>query len=347
MNLLIADTIFPKGHKILNEHIIQLLSQRQDKIKVINYKKYYKNWSENNIRNYNLHYLFKCQNPYLDYLCQIVNTVILIFRCFTIRYDSIIFFTFDTIAFAFLHFTFKKPIYIFHHNNTDHLQNKYKLLFFKTYMNHVNHIVFTDFIKDFLINIGVNNDKIHVLSHPLPIKKETTTNYKIKNNKEHIYIALGHANDEELVQKLINHEINTHELENHKIKIIIRSICEYKNLPHSLQIINYYLSQTEYEYYNQIADGVLILYSASFQYRFSGALLDAFAHKKKIIGRNIPIVNYFKEKYPNNFTVFHGISDLIYKLSHLDNKFDENSYDSFLLSHSGETIKSQLNEILL
>lgn len=78
-------------------------------------------------------------------------------------------------------------------------------------------------------------------------------------------------------------------------------------------------------------------------------MLDALVAKKKVIGRNIPIVRYYAQKYPSCCSFFEGIDDLMKKIV-LDNialNVNEEVYTSFLDAHSDQVITSQLNEILL
>lgn len=350
MKLLIADTIFPLGHHLLNEHLLNLLFQNDEisEIKVLNFQNYYANYSEKQ-RNCNLPFLFKSKKAYLDYLCQFFNSFILIFRCFMVQYDRVIFFTFDTLAFSFLRLGICKPIYLFHHNNTDHLQNKYKRFFFRLYMNHVNHIVFADFIRDYLLSIGVDKSRVYVLPHPLLFSEKNVEPNSLKSNIGDIkvYIALGHANDEVLIRELIAYEYQTNSLEKNHVKLIMRSVTPYNKLPESIEIISGYLSQEKYDYYYKVASGVLILYPESFKNRFSGALLDALKARKIVLGRNIRIVRHFHCEFPECCILFNDIPDLISKLFYNSVLFDDATYEKFLLHYSDDKIKHKLNEILL
>ena len=204
MRLLIADTIFPKGHCCLNKHLLEILLRNEKiaEVKLIDYQDYYANHS-NKVTSYNVSFLFKSKNAYLNYICQFLNSILIVFLCLRIRYDKVFFFTFDTLSFTLLRLVICKPIYLFHHNNTDHLLNKYKRKIFKTYMNKVNHVVFADFIKDYLVSIGVSANRIFVISHPLPDLSFTS---KMQNtNGPNMYIALGHANDENIIHDLIEY----------------------------------------------------------------------------------------------------------------------------------------------
>lgn len=348
MKLLIVDTAFPKGHNKLNNYLLNLLSEVEyiDSIKVLNYQNYYHNENKKIKCNYTIPLLLRCKKAYVDYLFQFINTLFVTIRCCAIKSDKVFFFTFDTLSSVLLCLGILPPIYLFHHNNTDHLQNKYKRAFFRLYMNHVKHIVFAEFIRDYLLSLGVDKDKVYVLPHPL-LFSEKKVRSDLHDINIRVYIALGHANDEALIQELIASELQTRNLENNHVKLIIRSVSFHKDLPKSIEIINGYLSQEEYDYYYEMASGVLILYPEHFKNRFSGALLDALKAKKIVIGRNLPIVNYFHSKFPECCIVFNEIPDLINKLSCNSTAFDDITYEKFLSFYSDEKIKYKLNEILL
>lgn len=346
MRILIADTIFPKGHCCLNKHLLEILfkNEKVTEMVIFNYKDYYAIHS-NKVINYNVPFLLRSKKAYIDYVCQFFNSLLIAFLSLRIRYDKVIFFTFDTLSFSFLRLIICKPIYLFHHNNTDHLQNKYKLMLFKTYMNKVNHMVFADFIKDYLISIGVNSNRIYVISHPLPAPSLKGEKVKMSN----IYIALGHANDENIICNLIEYEKQKHCLEKNNIRLILRTRNVYDKLPLSINIVTGFLTEEQYRDYYKEAKGVLILYSDYFKYRFSGVLLDALVARKKIIGRDIPIVKYYAQMYPSCCYSFKGIDDLMKKIV-IDSttpNVGEEIYNSFFKAHSDQIIASQLNEILL
>lgn len=349
MKILVADTQYPFGHQNLNNHIIKILSNISDvdMIKVLNYNEYYHKFNDPKISLLKLHYLLFCRNEYLRYILSFINAVILGIRLITIEYDKVVFFTFDTLSFGILRLFIRKPIYIFHHNNTDHLQNKYKYIFFKTYANNVHHILFADFIRTYLLKRGVKDSLLHTIPHPLPI----TSSHSISDKKEtdgsiKRFIALGHGNDESLISAIISYENKKRLLEFNKIELVIRSRQSSRNLPTSIKIISHYLTREEYDSLYTSATGVLILFSSNFKNRYSGTLLDAFYYRKNVIGRDIPIVQLFTQMYPKSCYVFKDEKDLVERLcSKLD--FDENEYNNFLSIHSDNSIQHCLNEILL
>lgn len=235
----------------MNKHLLEILLQNEKitEVKLIDYQDYYANHS-NKVTSYNVSFLFQSKNAYLNYICQFLNSILIVFLCLRMRYDKVLFFTFDTLSFIFLRLVICKPIYLFHHNNTDHLLNKYKRKIFKTYMNKVNHVVFADFIKDYLVSIGVSANRIFVISHPLPVLSFTS---KIQNtNGPNIYIALGHANDENIIHDLIEYEKQKHCLERNNIHLVLRTQNSFNELPLSINIVTGFLEEECYiDYYRK------------------------------------------------------------------------------------------------
>lgn len=348
MKLLIADTQFPKGHSLLNNRLLMLISQIDEieEIKVINYKGYYVN-DYRKVKYYSIPFLLFCKNfPILNYIFQFVNALIILLKCWNLKYDKILFFTFDTLSFSLFRWGTFTPIFLFHHNNTDHLQNKNKRKLFGLYGNRVFHIVFADFIREYLVGIGVKEELIFALPHPL-LFSGMVFKPVLGIDCEKMYVALGHANDEKLIREIVEYEYRTHELEKRNIKLVIRSRQNFVYKPQSIEIVHGFLSEEQYQTYYYSASGILILYSTYFQNRFSGALLDAMCARKIIIGRNIPIVRYFAEEYPKCCFLFENVADLFIKLSSVSTGFDNCIYEKFINQHSDERIKSCLNEILL
>lgn len=348
MRILVADTIFPKGHQKLNEKLISFLSETNEVI-IINNRDYY-SISLNKISNIKGHKILMIKNSnnfYLNCIIQLVNSIILISRSWFIKYDVVVFFTFDTVIFPFLRIGFlNKKIYVIHHNNTDHLLNTLKLKVFKTYMNKINHIVFLSFIKDFLVKSGVAKSKIHVIKHPITIPPYTVENsYSAVNEKRITFSGLGHANDESLLRDFINYEKKTHILETNNIFVILRSqLMEYDN-GKSIKIIKGYLSREAYDKYYQESDGILILYSSFFQNRFSGVVLDSLANSKRVLGTDIPVIRHYSSVYPNCCYVFHSIENLFAQIIEMDFNIPKESYLLFQNDYSDEEIKKELYEI--
>ncbi len=343
--ILIFDTIFPIGHKDLYQSLITLFPENVELL-ILNASDFYNESNENSSIQYKkIIHLKERKNLLLNQIVLAINTLIGIIYSYSYKSDIVVFFTFDTLNIAIMRFLFgKKEVYLLHHNNTDHLQNKYKKRFFDTYKNKVKHIVFADFIGKYLVGIGVNQSNVYVLTHPL--NGFTGSDINKNNINKKIYIGLGYANDELLISQIINYENKYHLLYKNDILLIIRSrvqkAYEYKNI----RIINGHLPKDEYESIYESSQAVLLLYSVKYMNRYSGVILDAFRHKKKIIGINIPIVKYFSRLYPNNCRTFNSVEDLFLKLIQFNNTvFSDAEYNQFLTNHSDQKIRKEIIEI--
>ncbi|MFR2069499.1 MAG: hypothetical protein ACLS4S_04595 [Bacteroides nordii] len=155
--ILIFDTIFPIGHKDLYQSLITLFPENVELL-ILNTSDFYNESNKNcSIRYKKILHLKERKNLLLNQIVLTINTFIGVIYSYSYKSDIVVFFTFDTLNISIMRFLFrKKNVYLLHHNNTDHLQNKYKKRFFDTYKNKVKHIVFADFIGKYLASIGVN-----------------------------------------------------------------------------------------------------------------------------------------------------------------------------------------------
>lgn len=339
--ILIFDTILPIGHKDLYNKLIGLFPHNI-KLIVLNSNNFYDKVNEDNLNYKTVTYLSKKRNQILNQIIQLINTIVGYFSVSSFEYDTVFFTTFDTLNIVISRFLFrKKKIYLLHHNNTDQIQNRYKKKFFNTYKNKVTHIVFADFIKQYLIQMGVNESNICVLTHPLASHIEVSGINIDVDKKE--YIGLGYANDENLIQQIIDYENQTGILAENDISLVLRSRIQPPSENSTIRIINGHLKREEYESLYERAKAVLLLYSDKYQNRFSGVILDSFRHRKKVLGINIPVVKHFSHLYPNNCMLFQTIEDLFEKLRILDKVFfSQTEYDIFLQEHSDEKIKKEI-----
>jgi hypothetical protein len=343
MKISIIDTIFPIGHKGLNNKLISLFPKINMDILVANNLSFFDEDETSNVVYKNFNLIGQHKKYYFDIIYQIFNYVNIWFRLFGRRDDIKFFFTFENISFAFARILFiNSRNVLFHHNNTDYLTIKYVRFFFKTYMNSVQHVVFAEFIKKRLIEIGVKENKIFVLTHPIHRSEYVCKEEEIKN----IFIGLGYASDESLFKKIIEFEDEFKILKTNNIKLILRS----SNLEYVSENITFFkghLSEEEYTNLNCRAVGILFLYPQKYKYRYSAGILDALKYKKVIIGSNIPIVRHFKSIYPNICYSFDTIEELFLILinSNISN-YDFGNHDFFLDNHDDLKIKQELEKII-
>jgi len=345
MKIAVLDFVFAKGHKNFNSKIIEILNEFSDLLIFTIGKKEKKN---NNLYFKIPNLLKYSKNPFLARIIRLVYMFIERVKLINVNPEKIVVFGFDTLVYAigrFLYFNKESDIYLFHHENIDELSNKIKLIFFKTYMNKVNHIVLSDYFKEYLVNdIGVQKDKVLVMPHPLPNVKPITEEIDSENGKK-IFVGISQSNDEELIKNIISFEKRNKILKKNNCKLILKSeIHSFEN--DNLIVFNEYLSDDEYNYWFRKATAIVILFSKSYKYRMSGTFIDAFSRGKAILANDIKLIQYFKTMYPDSCYMFSNINELFNFMAHEKIQINEDEIDYFIKTHSDNNIKNKLLEFL-
>lgn len=340
MSIYIIDTVCPKGHKELNKKIISLLPEYYNKI-VVNSNGFYSKEDIGRFSCVNLGLIAFKTRMISIIITQLLNYLKIRFKIGDKVDDIKMFTTFENVSFIFAVFFFRRSKkVVFHHDNVDYLNIKYIRFFFRLYMNNITHIVFADFIKDRLIEVGVEEKKIFVLTHPIP-ETETIIN---ENQSQKLFIGLGYASDSNVFREIIEYENKHKLLEENEINLIFRT-KDFEYNSKNIKLINKHLSRAEYNNLFFEARGVFLFYPNTFKYRFSGALLDAFRNKKFVIGSNIPIVRYFNKLYPRMCFYFNSISEL-FDILISDKKVNDSEFRSFIQRHSDNQIKEEFELIM-
>ena len=344
MRISILDSIFPVGHKQLNNKLVSLFPKINMDILVANNKNFFDEEVLSNavFKDFNL--IGHHKKYYLNIIFQIFNYINIWLRTLDRKDDIKFFLTFENVSFAFARILFfNSKNVLFHHNNTDLLSIKYVLFFFKTYMNSVHHVVFADFIKNRLLEIGVRENRIFVLTHPLPNNKITFKEDEIKN----LFVGLGYASDHKLFNEIIEFENKFGILKKNKIKLVLRSsYLDYEG--ENITFFNEHLSEEGYTNLMCSASGVLILYPVDYKYRYSGGILDALRCNKMVIGAEIPIVLHFKKLYPDLCYSFNSIEDFFSVIVKAKSaKHNSFSFNEFWKKHDDLKVRQDLENILL
>ena len=340
MPIYFIDTICPKGHIELNKKIIALMPNKFRKV-VINSNGYYNFREIKDASFINMNLINFKSRMLTIFFTQLFNYLKIRFVIKDDVNQIKVFTTFENVSFIFAVLLFKKSKkVVFHHDNVDYLRIKYNRFFFKMYMNRISHFVFADFIKERLIEIGVDEKKVFVIQHPIPANETKIS----ESPNENLYIGLGHASDNRIIKEIVAYENSTKILSQNRIKLILRS-NEFVFKSEVITIINKHLSNKEYNDLYLRAKGVFMFYPKTFEYRFSGAMLDAFRNKKNIIGTNIPIIKHFNNLYPEMCLYFNTIPEL-FKLLITEQKDNTDCFNLFLYRHSDILIKNEFERIM-
>ncbi|NLJ89014.1 MAG: hypothetical protein GX327_09650 [Epulopiscium sp.] len=261
-----------------------------------------------------------------------------------IDYDFIVVSSFETIMFVIGRYFFKKDdkIILFHHFNTDELNNKIKAWFFRRYMNKVTHIVFAEFIKDYLINnFDINPKKIFVMPHHMNIIDENTT-----MKKEFDCVGLSNSNDEEIISEILQKEKQEKVFKKMGCKVVLKSkIHEFDD--GYLKIVKGYLEKEVFDNYINNTQSIYMPFPSSFQYRMSGTLIDALSNGKIVYGSDIPVMRYYSKRHPNICKVVDNADSFINKLLNKKDNISDytKDFERFKQEHSEEKIEGVFRKI--
>lgn len=165
------------------------------------------------------------------------------------------------------------------HNNIDNIKNKFKKIFFINLQKKHSHIVFNNYINNYLKNLGVINSV--VVPHGLPPKLE---HYKKESKfKKYILLPFSNSIDSNFIKKLLDNAAFIEFLKQKDINIVIKGITGKNTL--NVFYINKYLKKIEYNSLLMSSYCVLLPYSEGFNYRVSGILHECIANNKPVLVR--------------------------------------------------------------
>ena len=347
MNVLVLDFWFGEYHRRINSKYVEIISDIAEKVYIANNRGFYKvsRFPENvyyidiDIQDASASKIKNCINGVAN-IAKVYNKVKFVLK----EIDIIYVMGYDVVTFSLFPFLFPtdKPVYLVQHQHIVKVQNGYKKVLFKTYMNKVRHLLLEEeFKKNFIKSTGVNPDRTFVVHHPLFEIKEQ------KVNKDNYIIGISTNNDENIVKEIIDRQKEEGFLDDSGVKLILRSrTYEYEDF--ALKVYNKFLSEKEFEELYENAIAVLTIVRRDFGDRMSGTVMDGFSSKKKIIGIDVPIIKLYEKMNPEIVFSFHNIDELPVLIEKVKNeKVDIKVYDKFLERFSDDTIKNQLRAAFL
>ena len=293
MKVAIVDFRFQKGHRTFNGMVVKAVKKLvDDEFIFIDNGENYRDCEDfyehqRLIKNRNINRISSFKNRFISYkYMKDQYKIVQKEGC-----EKIVCLAFDLITFGFFGKKyFKKDIYLWHHAESDELCSGVKRKIFKRYMNKVKHIVHTPFIKEFLVNFGVDEKRIFVC----PWMK--TADSEINHNPEkNFFIAPSGSNDEGFCTLLAEYERKTEFFKNNGINLIIKSsTVDFDN--GYLSFYNKYLTAEEYDDIFFKSSAVVMPFPKSFRMRESGTIIDALSQGKALVASDIPIVRYYSGK---------------------------------------------------
>lgn len=339
--ILIFEPYLQKGHRFVNNQLVSILSQNF-RLLIPNPHNYYE------VKSSNITYIKipelsrEGHGKYMTRLICFLNFFFIRVSIFFRNYDHILVMAYHTPHFKFQYKLMPhKTITVFDHSNIDRLIFKHERADYFSFCNKVGHMVFASYLKDYLRSLGVDENKIFVITHPIS-QIETKDEAPPKASEYKHILCPGLSNDEQIIKEIVEYESRTHLLEKNKIILTLRCDLRGIQLPKSINIMGGYLSTREYDNLYKNNSGILVTYPSNYEYRFSGVILNSLCAHKVVFGNNLKIVQFFSSYYPNNCRLFNSIEDLFSQIIS-DFDYDENEFERFKENHSDESVLKSFN----
>lgn len=230
-------------------------------------------------------------------------------------YDYVILSSYDAITVFFS--GIKCKLILVNHNTLQGLENRIKRFFFKSISKNNIHIVFEEYMKEYLFAIGVQN--VYKISHGYmkPITKtEINKNFcfegsevSLNDFKKVLFIPSLHHLDQNFIEELIIDKGFISFLENNNILLIIKTILEIKSESINIQFITKNLTKREYQTVFLRSNLIIIKYPLSYKRRVSAIFLECVVNNKTCLLNKIDAL-FFYSKYINYDSYYNTRKDL-------------------------------------
>ena len=338
--IVIAEILYPVGHKPIDKKIIEILSNNYSLI-VLNYHGYFEEINSPSVRYIELpsQILIKKHEPFIQVGIR-YNISVIKHAIKEIDYEDILFLSCNNGLLSFISKMFKdKRVFVMHHNDIDAMKTEKQIQIFRKGMNSVNHITVADFISEGLSKkTGCPKSRIYTVPHPITSR---VLDYDQLSNRQRMIVGLGLSNDEDFINDCI--ELDRKLVDSLNYKIILRSTKqEYKGK--SLTVIKGYLDDKTYNDYYLHAEAILICYPQHFQYRYSATLIFAVAQNGKVIFNDFPMGREESNKYPHIMKTIKSPDDLFtLDASSFGVPVNKEERIRFLEDHSDERVAEAFN----
>jgi hypothetical protein len=343
LKILYVDFLYPKSHLRLDVKYINNLTNIAT-VFVLSPFGRYKNYLSKEVKLIENHSLQIKKGKIKSRFSSLKIMFLSALKAREINPDFIYVSSYETMIFAIgrLFFRKKDKVVLLHHFNIDELTNKIKRSLFKSYASKVEHIVFEDFIKDYLVgNFNVDSNRIHVLPHAITSSSDNVG----KNN--YSCVGLSNSNDEDIISEIIKIEDEQDLLKKSGCKVILKSkLKEYDN--GYLKVIKGFLENEIFEEYIKNSQSIYIPFPKTFRYRMSGTLVDAIANNKILYGSNILLIDKYSKKYSKICIKINNAEDFFKQVLNQDINItneQNNEFKKFKKDHSNKNIEETFKNI--
>lgn len=342
MNIVVADILYPEGHKALMTGWLKILSKDND-VTLIGKKGYFDSVESDGqlFNKIKVKQFFSKRIEFIKVFLYVFNLFIVAIALRKIKYDKILFLSTHNAALYFvLPFFRRDSIVVVHHYDLDRTAAlPFEKNLFCKYSNKIKHIVLAEFIADGLISgYNVREENVYVVYQPI-IKKFDDI-HKIRDNK---LILLGRKYSEDFLNALIDLDKQSKKINRNKLLIRAKGI-NYSSP--NIEVFDKYLNYEEYCSLLESSSACVVIYPDTYKLRYSGVMDDAICHGIYILSYDIPVGRYFKAICPNCVSLFSSAKELWKIADSVIPKTFEEELKNFIGEHSDSIIIKQFQRAL-
>lgn len=318
--ILYIDPLSQYGHVNFNKNYIKELRDKKFKIDFVFKEGYEKNFSiKKNILNLPKK-LFVESNSLVSIYHDILKLRYINHNLDLTVYDYIFLSSYHEIAIYFS--GIKSKLILINHNNLQRLDNSLKLFFYKKISRNNCQIVFENYMIKYLESIGVTN--VFKISHGFSERMINLNNSHTYKNKlaslkfndfnNVIFISSVNELDKEFFQQLILDEKFITYLKNKNCLLVIKSELNFLCNSTNVRLINYVLTDIEYNSIFMRSDLIIIKYPHFFKRRVSAVFFECVNNNKTCLIYKTE--TFLKYKNSINYDpYFNSKNELIEKIS--------------------------------
>lgn len=341
MKIAVVQMLYRKGHRVLDQGYVRLLSKDHHITIIDDGKHFPENFcNEIGAEHYVVHPLMIKRCEFLKRLLHYFNliVVLLTIKFHKVDCDAMLFVNVHNALYFITKLLPRKKIVIFHHEDIDAMLEypKYVNQFDKV-KNELYHICLAGFISEGLIkSTGVSPERVYTVYQPVVFDKQ-------KNNvqKENLLIGIGNSTDESVIEALVKQDKHT-ESKTVMNRIVMRSRkMEYSG--DNVSVISGFLPRDEYELLYDRAKVSIVTYPSRYKLRYSGIIDDSLSKGLIVFANDNPCSNYFASKYPSCVKIFHNTRELWEMSQDILPIAEQSEIVKFSHLHSLENVRKQLN----
>lgn len=350
MRILLFDALFPRGHKVQNNSFIRLL----DKMGVDLYICAEHGWFE---LNNNVHLIKKSwvrpgensSNAFIYRMKILQNFKMLESAIKETNPDIVFIVSYDILSLAVFFprlIKFRKKFLLLEHNNVDQLNNKIKRIAYALFKNFFHHLVFEDFIRKRLIELGVKANLISIIPHLYNQKINLPSVDKNDESIDHFHcVALSSSNDDSLISKIIEYENQKQILRKNNIRVFIKS----KTLDYDdgyLVVKRGYIPSEQYDSLIRKCKVSYAPFESVYQYRMSGWIVDSFSAHKCVVATSFKLAVEYEKLYPGLIYVCDEPVAALDLICDLCKSNEKKQFDKFEYDHSEHLILKAFQQVM-